>query len=174
MFSEPSRYKRQSKAALYPKNDEINFSRRLSFREDIIRINQGFSDSDCTHRPWVSLYRRTVRGIPNSKSAEEQNNFYASKLTNLMNLLETIHSVPTKRSKTTGKFHFWICILFVTNRGNWWHGWFRWRRKLTQRLKVMEGNLVLECNNYMHPLLEVRTQSTSDRDSEVATKDRDS
>ena len=45
---------------------------------------------------------------------------------------------------------------------------------MTQRLKVTEGNLVLECNNYMHPLLVVRTQSTSDRDSEVATKDRDS
>merc|ERR1711893_55643 len=37
-----------------------------------------------------------------SKSAEEQNNFYASKLKNLMNLLETIHTVPAKRSKTTG------------------------------------------------------------------------
>ena len=45
---------------------------------------------------------------------------------------------------------------------------------MTQRLKVTEGNLVLECNNYMHPHLVARMQSTSDRDSEVATKDRDS
>ena len=41
---------------------------------------------------------------------------------------------------------------------------------MTQRLKVMEGNLVLECSNYMHPRLVVRTQFMNDHDSEVATK----
>ena len=45
---------------------------------------------------------------------------------------------------------------------------------MTQRLKVMEGNLVLECSNYMHPRLVVRTQFMNDHDSEVATKGHDS
>ena len=42
------------------------------------------------------------------------------------------------------------------------------------RLKVMEGNLVLECNNCTHLLLEVRTQFTNDHDLEVVLKDLDS
>ena len=41
-------------------------------------------------------------------------------------------------------------------------------------LKVMEGNLVLECNNCTHLPSEVRTQFTNDHDSEVVPKDLDS
>ena len=42
------------------------------------------------------------------------------------------------------------------------------------RFKVMEDNLVLECNNCTHLLLEVRTQFTNDHDLEVVLKDLDS
>jgi len=57
--------------------------------------------------------------------------------------------------------------------GIWWKDAFQWNLKYIQRLKVMEGNLVLECNNCTHLRSEVRTQFTNDHDSEVVLKDLD-
>ena len=39
-----------------------------------------------------------------SKKDAEDNNFYATELTNLMNFLNTIHNVPSKRSPKKGYF----------------------------------------------------------------------
>ena len=106
------------------------------------------SDTDSFRSKWV-------HGSHISKKDAEDNDFYASKLTNLMSLLNTIHTVPAKRSPKTGESDSSI-------------------RNMIPRFKVMEGNLVLECNNCTHLLLEVRTQFTNDHDLEVVLKDLDS
>ena len=55
-----------------------------------------------------SFRSKLVHGSHISKKDAEDNDFYASKLSNLMSLLNTIHTVPAKRSPKTGESDFSI------------------------------------------------------------------